>query len=109
MTRNTLAVLEALQGRIATHLDAIRGMFTTPMKVTLLVRDPSRPDGSRDVFLTSDDLDLAIAAMRVVDASGIRIPGVHSGAPRTTDVPETTIPATEAVRRDDAKIEGARN
>ncbi len=49
--------------RVAELADQIREVFKPPMHVTVLVRMPEFPDGSRDFILTDDTLDAAIAAL----------------------------------------------
>lgn len=63
-----------LRERIADHLVAVEALFIGPRKITILVRDPARPDGSRDVFLTDDDVEAAVAAIRRVVATGEETP-----------------------------------
>ena len=50
------AKLEAARERIAGYLLKIEDVFLEPVKVTLVVRNPAYPDGSRDLLLTSDKL-----------------------------------------------------
>jgi len=59
--------------RIAYHLDKIAELFLEPVKLTLVVRNPAHPDGARDVYMTDDDAELAIAALRTSLAKGIEI------------------------------------
>jgi hypothetical protein len=56
-------VMRAVGNEIADHLEAIGRLFNAPVKITLLVRNPAAPDGSRDVFLSSDDWPAARAAV----------------------------------------------
>lgn len=49
---------------IAAHLEAIQALFTA-VKVTLIVRDPTHPDGSRDLVMTDDHLGHAIRALEI--------------------------------------------
>ena len=51
------------------HLAAIQALFKPGVKVTLLVRTTTHPDGSRDFILTDDDLNEAIKAIRIRAAS----------------------------------------
>lgn len=60
--------LRAACEEIADHLDAIRRLFKEPVKVTLIVRNPAHPSGSRDVFLSSDHWPSARAAAEAVQA-----------------------------------------
>lgn len=50
---------------ISDHLNEIATLYNREMKLTLLVRDPSAPDGSRDMVLTSDKLTEAIQALSI--------------------------------------------
>lgn len=40
---------------IADRLEAIHNLFKGPVKLTLIIRDPNCPDGSRDTFQTNDE------------------------------------------------------
>jgi hypothetical protein len=55
------------------HCEAIERLFSAPMKVSVLVRDPRHPDGSRDVWVSSDEPDDAIAAIRQVTTTGVLV------------------------------------
>lgn len=48
---------------IAAHMDAIVALFKPGVKITVVVRTPSHPDGSRDLVMTDDIIDEAVAAM----------------------------------------------
>lgn len=48
---------------VADYCDEIKRLFKPPMRLTVLVRMPDYPDGSRDFILTDDQLDLAAAAI----------------------------------------------
>ena len=50
--------------RVQWHLDEIERLFKPGVKITLLVRTPSHPDGSRDFLMTNDRVGDAIAAIR---------------------------------------------
>lgn len=78
--RTREAVKEALAEKlrlahefIAARLGQIADNFSEPVKITLVVRNPAHPDGSRDVCLGDDDFDLAIAAGRRVLATGKKV------------------------------------
>lgn len=43
--------------------DEIKKQFKPPMRITILVRMPDHPDGSRDFILTDDTLDEVVAAI----------------------------------------------
>lgn len=47
-------------------LDRIQQLWNPGMKVTLLVRSPDHPDGTRDFLLTDDTLDAVIAALEIL-------------------------------------------
>jgi hypothetical protein len=47
---------------IADRLESIHTLFKAPVKLTLIIRDPAFPDGTRDTMQTSDDWQLAKAA-----------------------------------------------
>jgi hypothetical protein len=46
---------------IGSFMEDIREVFTEPVKMTLIIRATEHPD--RDVLLTDDDLDAAIAVI----------------------------------------------
>lgn len=48
---------------IADHMDTILTYFKPGAKITVLVRRPEAPDGSRDFIQTNDTIDQAIAAL----------------------------------------------
>lgn len=48
---------------VADLLDEVKKLFKPPMRLTLLVRMPDHPDGSRDFILTDDNLDEASKAI----------------------------------------------
>lgn len=62
---NSLAVLHEV---LASHLAEISKLFVSGMKLTILVRNPERPDGSQDVMLTDDKLPEAIRALEIFRA-----------------------------------------
>ena len=47
------------------HLAEIEDLSGDDVRVTLFVRDPHRPDGSRDLLMTTDDMREAISSMVV--------------------------------------------
>lgn len=58
--------------RVATsYLVEIAEMFNTPVRVTLVVRDPLFPDGSRDLLISDDDTDAVIAAIGQLSTVGV--------------------------------------
>lgn len=57
------ADLRRVHDAISAHLAEIAGLFVPGVKLTLLARSPSHPDGSRDMVVTSDDLIAAIVAL----------------------------------------------
>jgi hypothetical protein len=58
--------LRNLQANIADSLEDIRELFLGDPKITLIVRNPNVEDG--DVILSDDDFELAIAAIRHLQA-----------------------------------------
>jgi hypothetical protein len=44
-----------LRDRIAFHLERIEGLFSEPVRISILIRNPAHSDGSRDVWMTSED------------------------------------------------------
>ncbi len=48
---------------VADHMDAILKLFKPGAKITVLVRSPAHPDGSRDFVLANDTIDAAISAL----------------------------------------------
>lgn len=56
--------LNALHETLASLCAKAERCFTEPVKVTLVCRNPAAPNGSRDVVITNDDEELAIAAIR---------------------------------------------
>lgn len=49
--------------RIQWHIDEIEKLFKPGAKITVLVRAPSHPDGSRDFVMTNDIINEAISAL----------------------------------------------
>jgi hypothetical protein len=66
--------MRRLRDAIGARLAEISDFFTEPVKLTIVVRNPAHPDGSRDVYVTDDDAELAIAAIRRVVATGEATP-----------------------------------
>lgn len=56
-------VIAKARDEIASHMDAIVALFKPGVKITVLVRTPSHPDGSRDMVMTDDIIDEAVAAL----------------------------------------------
>lgn len=52
-----------LRDAISEKLDEIAALYKDDVKVTLIVRVPGHPDGSRDTTMMSDDPKQAIAAL----------------------------------------------
>jgi len=57
---------------IADHMHALRFAIEPGMKITLLVRSPDYPDGSRDLLMTDDLIDEAVGAMLRRKREGVR-------------------------------------
>lgn len=49
--------------QIALHLDAIQAMHKGEVKLTLIIRDPDFPDGSRNTYQSNDEWPKAKAAV----------------------------------------------
>ncbi len=64
------ATMLRLREVVASHLVAIADLFVGPRKISILIRDPRHPDGSRDVYLSDDDAEMALTAIRQVVATG---------------------------------------
>ena len=62
----TNKVLRELHENLSDDLDRIGRHFKNPVKITLIVRNPGM--GDADVYLTDDDFELAIAAVRSLQA-----------------------------------------
>jgi hypothetical protein len=60
------ARVERMRQEAAYHLDQIAKLFVPAMKITLVVRNPERPDGSQDVLLTDDTVPEVIAALKLL-------------------------------------------
>lgn len=56
--------VQSVAEEIGDHMDAILRLFKPGAKITVLVRTPDYPDGSRDMLMTSDDIENAIAALK---------------------------------------------
>jgi hypothetical protein len=77
--------LQHVRAEIADHLAEIATLFrsTAGVKLTLLARTPSHPDGSRDLVVSDDDLTAASDALLRLNA-----------------LPTLTIPPDAGARRD---------
>jgi hypothetical protein len=53
-----------LGDQIGAYLQRIAGLYKAPVRVTLIVRNPAKPDGSGDTILMDDDPESAIKALR---------------------------------------------
>lgn len=56
--------LAALNDAITRHLWDVAELFTEPVKLTMVVRNPAHADGSRDVVVTDDDAESVCAVIR---------------------------------------------
>lgn len=54
--------LDAAAAMVSAHMDQIKRLFKSGVKITVLVRTPGEP--GRDFLMTDDDLDEAITALR---------------------------------------------
>jgi hypothetical protein len=59
---------------IADHLEGVRALFNEPVKLTIIVRNPAHPNGTRDLVLTDDTTEEAIAALRQLEEIGRKTP-----------------------------------
>lgn len=64
MATTTEQKLAALNAAVTRHLWDIAELFTEPVKLTIVVRNPAHPDGSRDVVITDDAPESIIATIR---------------------------------------------
>ena len=55
--------------RIAGHLNEIKRLFKPGVKVTVLVRTLSHPDGTRDLVMTDDTIADAIKALSIREST----------------------------------------
>lgn len=65
--------LRTLQENISYHLDQIGKLFKGKPKVTLVVRNGDSPTHDKDVVITNDTAEKAIAAIRELDANPAHI------------------------------------
>ncbi len=91
--------MRRLHGILAHHAGDIAELFSEPVRVTIVVRNPTHPDGSRDVHLSDDDPELSIEAIRRMVASGVHVGGPMLASPKAA--PDTT-PATTGQAVSDA-------
>ena len=68
-----MADLQDVRAEIAGHLDAIKPLFIEGAKVTLLVRNPSFPDGSADVLMSDDDPAAVVTAIGNLIETGTKV------------------------------------
>jgi hypothetical protein len=64
--------LDEVKGEIAWHLDEIKPLFKPGVKLTILVRNPHIDEA--DIFLTDDDIDLAVKSIRRLQALAAATP-----------------------------------
>lgn len=64
-------LLDNAQRTVAGHMEAIVACFKPGVKITVLVRTPSHPDGARDFLMTDDDLGEALKAIEIRRAAGM--------------------------------------
>lgn len=65
MTPEERAKVDSVGYELDALLRKVEKLFTPGKKLTLLVRDPEYPDGSRDLVMTIDTIEAAIAALQV--------------------------------------------
>jgi len=63
--------VQNLRRAASLHLLDIADLFNTPVRLALIVRNPDFPDGSRDVYISDDDPDAVIAAIRQLTTVGV--------------------------------------
>jgi hypothetical protein len=56
---------EVVRDSIAEHAEEIAQMFKPRVLVTILVRSPAFPDGSRDLVVTADTLPKVLRALEI--------------------------------------------
>lgn len=74
--------MQKLGNDIADRLESIHALFKDSVKLTLIIRDPAYPDGSRDTIQMNDDWDSAkTAAERLLAKKDneIYVPGDSNG------------------------------
>lgn len=64
MSEHPIASVQEVGEIVAGHMHAILALFKPGAKITVLVRRPEAPDGSRDFLQTNDALDEIIEAVR---------------------------------------------
>lgn len=67
MTPEGKAKLRAAGDECSHYLERIAKLFTPKAKITLLVRDPEFPDGSRSFMLTDDTFPEVTEALRIAE------------------------------------------
>jgi hypothetical protein len=73
--------MRRLHNTLANHAGDIAELFTEPVRVTIVVRNPQHPDGSRDVHVSDDDPERSIEAIRRVLTSGVHVGGPPLASP----------------------------
>jgi hypothetical protein len=53
---------------VSDHMDAILKCFKPGALITVVVRHPDKPDGSKNMVLTNDTIDGAIEALQISKA-----------------------------------------
>jgi len=66
--------VERLRQTVAEHACAIEALFNSPVKVTIIVRNPAVPSGDRDCVVSSDDLRAAVAAVQRLERACPDVP-----------------------------------
>lgn len=56
--------LAEVKDAICAHLEDIKRMFTDGARVAILVRNPGTPNGESDLFITDDEDELVLEAIR---------------------------------------------
>jgi hypothetical protein len=69
MRERKRVTLDRVQEITSDCMARIQRCFKPGAKITVLVRTTSHPDGSRDFVMTDDDIEAAIAALRIRTAA----------------------------------------
>lgn len=57
--------VQSVTESIAEHMDDILNMFKPGYRITVLMRNPERPDGANDMLVTNDTIPAIIQALTV--------------------------------------------
>ncbi len=65
MTSHPNEDVQRVAETLGDHMDKILQLFKPGMKITVLIRNTGKPDGSQDLVLTNDELSAAITALEI--------------------------------------------